>query len=179
VFFGEASRRDGQFQQGEDAHRRALDLYQQLFKEFPKSAEQYSNVVRSHNHLAWVLAIRPDWTARSAAEALEHAQKAVEMEKWHHDWWHTLGVAHCRLGHWKDALACIEKSRQLKPSPRDAWAGYFEAMAYHGLGERDKARGCYDEALRWMEKNMPDHPDLRRFRAEAEKMLSQPPRTQR
>jgi serine/threonine protein kinase len=169
----EAYRHHGQFQLGEDAHRRALALYQHLSSEFPKSAEQRDSVARTHNHLAWILAVRPDWNAHTAADALEHAQKAVDLEPGFHDWWHTLGVAHCRLGHWKEALACIEKSRQLenKPGPPDAWERFFEAMAYHGLGDHDKARHYYAEAVQWREKNAPDHDDLRRFQTEAAKML--------
>ncbi len=44
-------------------------------------------------------------------------------------------------------------------------------MAYSGLGEKEKARRCYDEGVQWMEKKLPDHADLRRFRAEAAQIL--------
>jgi hypothetical protein len=44
-------------------------------------------------------------------------------------------------------------------------------MAYHQLGERDKARRYYDEAVQWMDKHAPQHRDLRRFRTEAAQML--------
>jgi hypothetical protein len=82
-------------------------------------------------------------------------------------------VAHCRLGHWKEALACIEKSRQLEKhqGPVGSFDRFFEAMAYSGLGDRANARRCYDEGVQWMQKHHPDHPDLRRFRAEAAQML--------
>jgi serine/threonine protein kinase/tetratricopeptide (TPR) repeat protein len=170
---GEAYRTHGQFQRGEDALRRALALYQSLLKESPHSTEQRLDVARLHNHLAWVLATRPDRTPQHTAEALEHAQKAVDLDPSVDDWWHTLGVAHCRMGHWTEALACIEKSRQLQGAtgPRDAWAGFFEAMAYSGLGDKVQARRCYDESVQWLEKNAPEHADLRRFRGEVDEML--------
>jgi tetratricopeptide (TPR) repeat protein len=174
---GELRRRNGRLQQAEEPLRRALTLRQQLFDEFPLRSEQRGPLAKSHNDLAWVLAIRPDWQSRHAAEALEHAQKAVDLEPGWHDWWHTLGVVHCRMGHWKEALACIEMSRQLeqqpgyKPGPPDSFDRFFEAMAYSGLGEKDNARRCYEEGVRWMEQQLPDHPDLRRFRAEAAHML--------
>jgi hypothetical protein len=47
-------------------------------------------------------------------------------------------------------------------------------MAYSGLGDKEKARRCYDEGVRWMEEHAPDHPDLRRFRDEAAQMLGIP-----
>jgi Flp pilus assembly protein TadD len=111
-----------------------------------------------------------------------HAQEAVALAPQADDYWHTLGVAHCRMGHWKEALAAIDKSRQLTPrgapdgpgphpGPPDSFDRFFEAMAYSGLGDRQNARRCYDEAVQWMEQHAPDHPDLRRFRAEAAHML--------
>jgi tetratricopeptide (TPR) repeat protein len=176
---GEAYRTHGQFHLGEDALRRALAVYRTLLEESPRSPQRRHDVARLHNHLAWVLATRPDRTPRHAAEALEHAQKAVDLDPTVDDWWHTLGVAHCRLGHWTEALACIAKSRQLQGAtgPRDAWAGFFEAMAYSGLGDQVQARRCYDESVQWLEKNAPEHVDLRRFRGEAGEMLQVKTRT--
>jgi serine/threonine protein kinase len=159
--------------QAEDALRHAAAVYQQLFADFPRDGEVRRLLANSHNNLAWFLAIRPDRRPHHAALALEQAQKAVALQPGHHDWWHTLGVAHCRLGHWKEALACIEKSRQLenKPGPPGAFDRFFEAMAYSGLGDRENARRCYDEGVRWMAEHAPDHRDLRRFRDEAAGML--------
>jgi serine/threonine protein kinase len=175
---GELRRRNGRFPQAEESLRRALALRQQLFDEFPLRSEQRGPLAKSHNDLAWVLAIRPDWQPHHAAEALEHARKAVALEPGYHDWWHTLGVAHCRLGHWKEALECIEKSRQLEqqqpgsePGPPGSWERFFEAMAYSGLGDKENARRCYDQGVQWMQEHAADHPDLRRFRDEAAQML--------
>jgi serine/threonine protein kinase len=170
---GEARRTGGRFEQGEEALRRALALHQQLFDEFPGEAEQREDLARTHANLAWVLAIRPDRQPRHAAEAREQARKAVELTPWSGDRWHTLGVARCRTGHWQEALAAIERSRQLdgQKGPPNSFDRFFEAMAYGGLGEREKARRCYDQAVRWMEQHDPQHPDLRRFRNEAARML--------
>ncbi len=148
-------------------------MSQQLFAEFPQKRDQRTDLAQSHDNLAWFFCIRLDRQPHHAARALEHAQKAVELEPSYHDWWHTLGVAHFRLGHWKEALACIEKSRQLenKPGPPDSHDRFFEAMAYWHLGERDKARRFYHEAVRWMDKHSPNAADLRQFRAEAASLL--------
>jgi hypothetical protein len=44
-------------------------------------------------------------------------------------------------------------------------------MAYHGLGDREKAQRWYDEGAEWLRRHAPEHPNLRRFRAEAANML--------
>jgi tetratricopeptide (TPR) repeat protein len=170
---GETQRRLGRYLQADKAFRKALALSQQLFDEFPRSPRVVNLVAHTHNVLAWNLVSRPDWQPHQAAEALRHAKKSIALEPTWHDWWHTLGVAHCRLGQAKEALAAIEKSRQLSPDhgPPNSFDRFFEAMAYHQLGDRKKARRCYEEGVHWMEQHLPDHPDLRRFRAEAAKML--------
>jgi tetratricopeptide (TPR) repeat protein len=110
----EFQRRHGRFESAEDARRRALALCDELFKSSPEKKGLRSSLARAHSQLAWLLAIRPDRRSHHAVEALKHAKKAVEVEPDYHDWWHTLGVAHCRTGQWKEALAAIEKSRRLQ-----------------------------------------------------------------
>jgi serine/threonine protein kinase len=170
---GEWRRRTGRFPEGEEALRQAVALHEQLYADFPEAKEVPALLAGSHNDLAWVLAVRPDREPRHAAEALAHARRAVEVAPGNHDCWHTLGVAHCRLGHWKEALDAIARSRQLEggPGPPGSFDRFFESMAYSGLGDAENARRCYDEGVRWMEEHAPDHPDLRRFRAEAARML--------
>ena len=48
---------------------------------------------------------------------------------------------------------------------------YHAAMAHWRLGNKDEARQWYDQAVEWMERNQPQAEALRRFRAEAEKLL--------
>jgi predicted Zn-dependent protease len=167
-------RRTGRFEQAEKPLRRALALIQQLYDEFAGGRRELIDMlVKVSDDLAWVLAIRPDRQPHHAAEALELARKGVAMQSGMHEWWHTLGVAHCRMGHWKEALAAIEKSRQLenRPGPPGSFDRFFESMAYSGLGDRANARRCYDEGVQWMAQHAPNHPDLRRFRDEAAQML--------
>jgi tetratricopeptide (TPR) repeat protein len=170
---GGLRRRYGRFEQAEAPLRRAIVLMGQLCDEFSEGEVQKGVLAKCHADLAWVLAIRPDRRPHHATEALEHAQQAIKLDPSHHDWFHTLGVAHCRLGHWKEALEAIGKSRLLAKhtGPPDSFDRFFEAMAYAGLGDRAQARRCYDEAVQWMEKRLPDHPDLLRFRAEAAQVL--------
>jgi tetratricopeptide (TPR) repeat protein len=84
--------------------------------------------------------------------------------------WYILGVVHYRAGHWKDAVAALEQSMALgRKGPIDRW--FFLAMAHWRLGEKEKARAWYDQAVRWMDKNQPNNEELRRLRAEAANLL--------
>jgi tetratricopeptide (TPR) repeat protein len=142
-------RRIGLFDQAEQALLRALALDESLLDEFPQSPEERSRVVAIHDSLAWILLIRPDWNAAGAAEAFDHVQKAMKLSGSDHNLWHTLGVAHCRLRHWKQALECFEKSRQLegKPGPPDAYEAFSWRWPTTGSATRTKrgaamTRGC-------------------------------------
>jgi len=170
---GERLRRNGRFREGVEALRRALALQERLWHEVPGDPESKEWLANTQSLLAWVLAIRPDPEPGDAAEAVLHGRKAVELEPESHDRWHTLGVAYCRAGKWREALAALEKSRQLQPKEEESGSFqlFFEAMARAKLGDRKRARRCYDQAVQWMDKHRPDSADLRRFRAEAAEIL--------
>ena len=54
----------------------------------------------------------------------------------------------------------------------NSWDWFFLAMTHWRLGEQGKAFLCYGRAVQWMEKNPPRNEELRRFRAEAEGLLT-------
>ena len=54
---------------------------------------------------------------------------------------------------------------------RNAYEGFFLAMAHRQLGSKEDARKWYDQAVEWMDKNQPKNEELRRFRTEAEELL--------
>ena len=74
-----------------------------------------------------------------------------------------------RAAKWDEAIPALDRSMKLRKGG-DAFDWFFVAMARHKLGHKD-ARGWYDKAVVWMDKNMPDNKDLKRFRAEAEEVL--------
>ena len=53
----------------------------------------------------------------------------------------------------------------------DSFDWFFLAMAHWQLGETDKARKWFDQAVGWMDKNQPRNAELRRFRAEAAELM--------
>src|SRR5262249_57843159 len=137
-----------------------------------------------NNRFAWFLAVHHDQVVRDPAQAVQLAKKALQL--WPADGsyapgyhraldapylhagtnWTTLGVAHYRAGQWKEAVAALDKSMELRKGG-DSFDWFFLAMANWRLGEKDKARELYDRAAQWMDKNQPKHEEVRRFRAEA------------
>jgi tetratricopeptide (TPR) repeat protein len=82
-----------------------------------------------------------------------------------------LGVAHYRLGDWRQAIATLKKAEELAPGGYLAQNAFFLSMAHWQLGDKEQARKWYDQAVPWMEKNQSSNEELRRFRAEAEGLL--------
>ena len=56
----------------------------------------------------------------------------------------------------------------------DSFDWFFLAMANWQLGNKELARQWYDRAIQWMDKNQSQDAELRRFRAEAGKLLGLP-----
>jgi superkiller protein 3 len=126
-----------------------------------------------HNELAWLLATCPNAKFHDAKRAVELAMRAVELKPQEGTCWNTLGVAHYRAGNWKDAVAGLEKSMELRKGG-DAYDWFFLAMADWQLGRKKQARKWYDQAVAWADKNEPKNEELRRFRAEAAELLAVP-----
>ena len=125
------------------------------------------------NEVAWFLAITSELPIRNPEKAVQLAKKAVTRAPQKGNFWNTLGVASYRAAQWKDAVAALEKSIELR-SEGDSFDWFFLAMAHWQLGEGEKASQYFDRAVQWMEKNKPqdeEHEQLRRFRAEAATLL--------
>jgi tetratricopeptide (TPR) repeat protein len=138
--------------------------------EFFKSKPDAPGIAGWHNYLAWLLTNYPSLKLGDPGQAVAHAQKAVELAPGSGSYWNTLGVAQYRNGDWKAAIEALMKSVQLDKR-HDSFNFFFLAMAHWQLGEKDKARAWYDQAVTWMDKNRPQDAELKRFRAEATALL--------
>jgi uncharacterized protein HemY len=107
---------------------------------------------------------------RDAPGGLEAARKAIGVAPQSSLAWQVLGWAHYRAEDWKASIEALEKSCALDQGG-DSFQWFFLAMAHWRLGERDKAREFYDQAVQWTDKNKPTDETLRRFRAEAAELL--------
>jgi tetratricopeptide (TPR) repeat protein len=154
-----------QRQEAEELRTRAIGHYEKL------RANSFEHPA-VNNELAWLLATSPEPRLRNPAHAVELAKKAVGAWPESATYRNTLGVAHYRNGDDKAAVAELEKARSLRAGG-DGFDWFFLAMAHWRLGNRDQARTWLDGAVQWMNTHQPHNDELRRFRAEAEAMLSE------
>src|SRR5205823_4412975 len=150
----------GRLPEAEDHYRHALALN-------PADA-------RANNNLAWLLATAADPDRVKPAEAVALAETAAELAPTVRDYWGTLGTARYRAGDWQRAKDALDRAERLGGADIGCEA-FFLAMTHARLGDAAQARGCYDRAVRQMEKHKPRDAELRRFRGEAEAVLGQPP----
>jgi tetratricopeptide (TPR) repeat protein len=122
---------------------------------------------------AWFLAEAPDPRWRNPERALELAQKAVSAAPTTADYWTILGIARYRAGKPAEALAALERAGQLRDLVYTD-EQFFLAMIHQRQGAADKARQCFDEAVRNMEASLPGNERLRRLRAEASALVGLP-----
>jgi tetratricopeptide (TPR) repeat protein len=145
-------------------------LYKELEAEYREAIRLKPDDSVPHNDLAWLLATCPDLKVRDPQQAVEQAQKGVELAPDQGGYWTTLGVARYRNGNWKSAIEALMKSAQLR-NGGDGFDFFFLAMAHWQLNEKEKARASYDQAVNFMDKNDPENEELKRFRAEAAALL--------
>ncbi|HEV3447663.1 MAG TPA: protein kinase, partial [Gemmataceae bacterium] len=124
-----------------------------------------------NNDRAWFLATNPEPRLRNAPLAVELAKKAVDDEQQSGAYRNTLGVALYRSGDGKAAVAELNEAMRLREGG-DSFDWFFLAMAHQCLGEHDQARTWFNRAVEWMNKYRPHDDELRRFRAEAEALLT-------
>ncbi len=104
-------------------------------------------------------------------EAVDLAKQAVKTTPAAGNYWCTLGMAHYWAGQWSDALVAFEQAAKLH-NGGDSLDRFYLAMVYGRLGEKEKGRESYDQAVEWMEKNDPDNKGFKWLRNEAAELLS-------
>jgi serine/threonine protein kinase/uncharacterized protein HemY len=123
-----------------------------------------------HHQLARFLTTCPDSEFRDPSRAIAAAKKAAELAPEVGSCWTTLGIAHYRIGRWKEAVEALQKACDLRAGG-DSVDWFFLAMARWQLGDKEQARTWYNRAVQWMEKTQPRNDELRLFRQEAEALL--------
>jgi tetratricopeptide (TPR) repeat protein len=161
--------------QGKGVWREAAESFQKVVQLQPSYRNARDAVEYSLNTGAWELATNPDPALRDGKLAVELAKKAVNLKKSNGIYWQTLAWAQYRAGDWKEAVAAMEKVKQLG-SAGDSIEWFLLAMAHWQLGKKVEARKWYDQAVTWMDKNAPKNEELRRFRAEAEELMKIEPK---
>jgi serine/threonine protein kinase/tetratricopeptide (TPR) repeat protein len=125
-------------------------------------------IALAFDNLAWLLANAPDPSYRDAKRALRLSKEAVRLAPNDGDFRNTLGVAHYRVGNWKEAIVALQQAVELsKGGNVGDW--YFLAMAHWQLGNQEEARKCYNQAIQ--KNRRADTEELQRFRIEASTLL--------
>jgi hypothetical protein len=157
----------------------AMNNYERAQADYNKAIELDPKYAAPHNNMAWLRATCPDAKHRDPKQAVELAQKAVELAPKVWGYWNTLGAAYYRNGDWRAAVTALRKSTELQNGD-NSFDSFFLAMAHGQLGEKAEARAWYAKAITWMDKHKPEDKELRRFRAEAAQLLGEgdplPPR---
>jgi tetratricopeptide (TPR) repeat protein len=135
------------------------------------------------NNLAWIHVAGPA-KFRAPDRALSLAKRAGELVPDSPAYCHTLGVAHFRLGQYREAVAALERSVKNNRGQATAFDLYFLAMCQQHLGNTERARDCYDRGIAWQKKarlTSQHATELNAFRAEVETLMkeSNPRDTQR
>jgi len=115
---------------------------------YVRGLEQCPDNARLTGCLARLLANHPDSAKREPERAVELASKATDSHPRDAELWNTRGVAEYRAGHWKEAIAALTKSMDLR-SDGDAYDWYFLAMAHQMTGNPDEARRRFEQATNW------------------------------
>jgi tetratricopeptide (TPR) repeat protein len=163
-----------------------LGLVDKALADLDKALSLQPNEPIVKNNLAWMLANCPDAKRRDPARAVELAAQAVAALPSDGTLRSTLGLAQYRAGDWNAARDTLQKSLELgQGGGSPFWFGrttLFLATSHWQLGEKEKARTSYQQAIEWMEKKQPElvkdsgrWNELRRFRAETESVMEQLP----
>jgi serine/threonine protein kinase/tetratricopeptide (TPR) repeat protein len=157
-------------------HAAALKLFEEtLALQKAKLGPEHPDTLNSMQNLASLLATASDVKLRDPPRAVELAKKVVALKPKQPGAWGALGSARYQTGDWKGASADLEKAIGLRrPDDRgpNADEGFFLAMAYWKMGEKDKARQCFARTAQEMDKSaQKETPRLKMIRAEAAELL--------
>jgi serine/threonine protein kinase len=130
--------------------------------------------------LAWLLAICPDPQIRDPDRAVKLATRLVEQTPDDPSALDTLVAAHYAQGDFRSAARALTKAAAIPGygtfgEGGRIWIKLHQALVHGRLGERERARAYYEEAVAEMDRGRWWDTEYRRFAAEAEQVLGLPP----
>jgi len=175
---GRGFKNQGRFAEAKTAWLHALGLLTQGPATRPDRVAYNQPWCDCANDLAWLLATTSDSVVRDPVLALSLASTATRAHPECGTYWNTLGAAQYRAGDFKAAIATLDQSRELNEGGT-AFDHFLLAMAHAQVGNRDEAQRWLGEAVLWMERHAPGHPELLRFGEETRSLLLDVPESVR
>jgi tetratricopeptide (TPR) repeat protein len=159
---GDALKAKGALEDALIEYSKAVEISEKMAARYPEwpfyrkdLAASRQKELAGYNDAAWFLATCPEPKFRDPGRAVALAQRAVELDPKEGKLWNTLGAAQYRAGNWKAAARALEKSIELSKGGQSVdW--FFLAMAYWQLGEREKARTWFEQAMKAKDWNRTD-----------------------
>jgi len=118
---------------------------------------------------------------RDAQRSIQISRDTLKLFPLSGDFWNFLGIGHCRVGSWDEAIEALGKSVELREGG-DSSDFFFLAIAHWRRGDQDEARQWYQHGIQF-DQDRKGALDLNavNFRQEAEHLLGiageQPPST--
>ena len=158
----------------------AAKLYQEWLDTQRQNGAPADVLAGLAHDVAWRLATDPNVRQRAPNVAVQLAHAAVAQYPEEANFWNTLGVAQYRAGDWKASIVSLTKSIDLGSEGKATKMGghgveaadlLFLAMAHWRLGEVERSKEWYDEAVTVMERQQPVSMQVLRFQAEAKELI--------
>jgi tetratricopeptide (TPR) repeat protein len=167
---GRALKNEGRLREAKAAWLHALELLHSSQPERPGPVAVEQSWCDCANDLAWLLATTAEPCVRDPRLAVSLAGQATEAHPECGTYWNTLGVAQYCAGDLDATVTTLGHSLALNEGGT-AFDFFFLAMAWAQLGHHEDARLWLDQAVIWMDRHAPGHPELLRFRAGAESLV--------
>jgi tetratricopeptide (TPR) repeat protein len=154
-------------------HAAALSLtgrYQEAIVELKEAVRLDEWLAEAQNNYAWELVNSGDPSLRRPGQALEHTQRACDLDPWNAWYRNTLGATWYRLEDWARCESVLEEACAM-PGGGGIYDLFFLAMAKHRLGQEADARELFDRAELWLDEDPTRGDELERLHAEAKETL--------
>jgi tetratricopeptide (TPR) repeat protein len=159
--------------------REAANDYRQAIAHFEALAEQFPNLPRHHNALAYVLSTSPAKELRNPDRAVSHAHRALQLSPDNPDYWVVLATAQFVVGDYKAARASTDQAQKYLGDRLPSDAKLVLAMALYQSGARDEGREMYGQTVAEIESKQTYSEwykmEFRVLRADADRMFSDSP----
>jgi predicted Zn-dependent protease len=162
----------GRFAEAKAEWLGALEMLNQLATAHPAVPRHREQWCDCANDLAWLLVTAPDPPVQDHARALSLACKAAEAYPHSNTYWNTLGAVYFRTGHFKHAVAALDRSTATAGGGT-AFDHFYMAMAHSRRANHEQAQRSFALAIQWMEQHRASHAELLRLRDEARSILFQ------